>query len=68
MQRLFLLVLTAIFLSGCGSLAKESEFWQHSTMYRNWDHMKFSAVGYKNPTHETAKKSQVQDWWGIPVE
>ena len=66
MKKLFLVILMVMSLVGCGTAAKESEFWQHDTMYKNWDHMKYSLFGYKNPTKETEKKSQEQDWWGIP--
>jgi hypothetical protein len=67
MKKLFLLLLTALFLYGCGAGARESGFWQHDTMYKNWDHLKFSLFGYKNPSAEKAKKSQEQDWWGIEI-
>jgi len=67
MKKLFLLLLTALFLYGCGAAARESEFWQHDTMYKNWDHLKFSLYGYKNPAPEPAKKSQEQGWWGIEI-
>lgn len=66
MKRFLLLALTALFLSGCGAGAKESGFWEHSTVYKNWAHLKYSWYGYQNPTVETGKKSQEQGWWGIP--
>ena len=68
MKKLFLLVLVGLFFSGCGTAAKESEFWKHDTMYKNWDHLKFSLYGYKHPKAETLKKTQEQGWWGIPIE
>jgi outer membrane lipoprotein-sorting protein len=67
MKRLFVLVLVSAFLFGCGAAATQSEFWQHDTMYKNWDHMKFSMAGYKSPTEETYQKSAEQEWWGIEV-
>ncbi len=67
MKKLCLLVLIGLFLSGCGTAAKRSEFWEHDTMYKNWDHLKYSWWGYKNPTAESLKKSQEQGWWGIPT-
>jgi hypothetical protein len=36
-------------------------------MYKNWDHLKYSWTGYKNPTAETGEKSAGQGWWGIEV-
>jgi hypothetical protein len=67
MKKLILITLTALFLSGCGTAAQRSEFFEHKTMYKNWDHLKYSWSGYKNTTPEAAEKSQAQDWWGIPV-
>ncbi len=66
MKRFFLLVLAGFFLSGCGTLAKDSEFWQHDTMYKNWEHMKYSWGGYKDAKPDAEKKSGEQKWWGIP--
>jgi hypothetical protein len=65
-KKLCLLFLAGLFLSGCGAAARESEFWQHDTMYKNWDHLKFSWYGYKKPTPKTGKESNQQGWWGIP--
>jgi hypothetical protein len=61
-------LLLSLVLLGCGHMAKESEFWEHDTMYKNWDHMKFSLWGYKNPTEENAQKFKEQGWWGIKVK
>ena len=62
-----LTIVITMFLYGCGAAARDSEFWQHDTIYKNWDHMKFSISGYKNPTEETGKKSLEQGWWGIEI-
>jgi hypothetical protein len=67
MKKWILLILMGLFLSGCGAGARESGFWQHDTMYKNWDHTKFSWFGYKHPTAKTLKESQEQGWWGIDV-
>ena len=67
MKRVYLLALLAgLFLFGCAG-AKQSEFFQHSSMYKSWDHLKFSWFGHKNATPETAKKSQEQGWWGMDI-
>lgn len=66
-RRLMLLLALGLSLAGCGTAAERSEFWKHDTMYKNWDHMKFSWSGYADPTEETLKKSQEQGWWGIPI-
>jgi hypothetical protein len=60
-----LIVLAGILLSGC--LSKNSEFLQHDTQFKNWDHMKFSLWGYRNPSEDTVKKSQEEGWWGAEV-
>lgn len=62
---LCLMAFLALFLAGCST---QSDVWKHPTMYKNWDHLKFSWYGYENPTKETGVKSQDQDWWGNPVE
>jgi hypothetical protein len=54
-------------LAGCGAAARESGFYEHSTMYRNWDHLKFSICGYKQADQKDAQLSKEQDWWGITV-
>lgn len=66
MKRFFLLLLIGLFLSGCAAAAKESGFWEHDTMYKNWAHLGYSWFGYNEPTVETGKKSVEQKWWGIP--
>lgn len=65
MKRLFLVGLVVFFLSGCGTLASESEFWKHDSLYKNWEHTKFSLWGYKKCDPEDAKKTREQGWWGI---
>lgn len=67
MKKLLALLFLGMFLMGCGAAARQSEFYQHSTMYQNWDHLKYSWTGYRNPTAETGEKSQEQGWWGIEV-
>ena len=68
MKKLFLVLIAGFFLSSCGTAAQQSEFWKHDTIYKNWDHLKFSWFGYKNPTKETGKTSQAEKWWGEAVE
>ena len=66
MKKIILLILAVLFWAGCGTLAERSEFWKHDSIYKNWDHMKYSWSGYKDSTTETLKKSEGQEWWGIP--
>jgi len=68
MKKIGVLLLIGLFLAGCGAAAKESGYWEHSTMYKSWAHLGYSWFGYKNPTIETGKKSAEQGWWGIAEE
>ncbi len=65
MKRLVFLLMVTLVLSGCGQLARESEFWDHSSMYKDWGHLYFSIGGYKNCDAEDATKSKRDGWWGI---
>ena len=67
MKKIILLVIMGLFLASCSGSLVQSEFMEHDTMYKNWDHMKFSWFGYRNPTPEDQKKSVEQGWWGIDV-
>jgi hypothetical protein len=66
MKRGVLLIVAMLMLAGCGSFSK-SEFLQHDSMYKNWDHMKFSWFGYRQPSEEDTQKAIEQEWWGIDV-
>lgn len=66
MKKFLLMLLMGMFLLGCAA-ATESEFWKHDSMFKNWDHVKYSWGGYKNPTAESGKKSVEQGWWGIEI-
>jgi hypothetical protein len=68
MRRFLLVLLLGLFVCGCGASARESEFWQHDSVYKNNEHMYFSLSGYKSPTEETGKLSEKEAWWGIPIE
>jgi len=67
MKRWLLLFLMGVFLSGCGATATQSEFWQHDSLYKNWDHSKFSLWEYKHPTAQNYQESMTQKWWGIDI-
>lgn len=67
MKRWVFMVVAGLFLSGCGQLAKESEFWDHQSMYKDWSHLYFSMGGYKNCDPADASKSKDDGWWGITV-
>jgi uncharacterized lipoprotein YajG len=67
MKKILMILVVCFLLAGCGTAARQSEFWDHSSMYQNWNHMCFSWYGHKKVTSEDAKKSQAQGWWGIPI-
>jgi hypothetical protein len=68
MKRSFAVIMMVLFLAGCGAAARESGFYEHSTMYTSWDHLKFSIYGYRTVEPNEAKQSKEQDWWGKTVE
>jgi len=68
MKKWLVMAMAVLFLSGCGAAARESGFYEHNTMYRSWDHLKFSICGYKQVDQKEVMQSRSQDWWGIPVE
>ena len=67
MKKLILILMLLGFIMGCGQSAVQSEFYQHDSQFVNWDHMKFSLFGYRNPTEEDVKKSREQGWWGAEI-
>lgn len=67
MKKWFIFVALALFLMGCGHASKDAELNPNGSHFKNWDHMRFSLWGYKNPTPETLKQSQEQGWWGKDV-
>lgn len=68
MKRLLAVTLIVLFLFGCGAAARESGFYDHNTMYRDWDHAKFSMWGYKAVDKKEAQQSKVEDWWGKTIQ
>jgi uncharacterized protein YceK len=68
MKKLIVLLFIGLLLAGCSS-----EFYKHDSLFKDWDHVKFSWGGYKNPTADDAKMSDDRGWWGeaipyIPAE
>ena len=48
-------------------MAKDSEFWEHDSMYKDFDHLKFSWYGHKSSSDEELKSNKVKEWWGKEV-
>jgi len=67
MKKLIVLIFMVLFLASCSQQFSRSEFLQHDTMYKNWDHMKFSLAGPDVATSQDVEKSMDQQWWGIDV-
>lgn len=66
MKRILITLMLCIFLAGCGAAAKNSGFYEHDSIYKDWSHLWFSWHGYKNcPPDDTLKKLQVEGWWGM---
>mgnify|MGYP003439681071 CR=1 FL=1 len=64
MNKLLALLVLSLCVAGCGTAAQKSELWEHDTIYRNWDHMRFSWGGHKEVSQQEAKKSFEEGWWG----
>jgi hypothetical protein len=63
-----LLCLVALFglVAGCAG-AEQSGFWSHDTMYKNFDHLKYSWSGYEDCGSQYTKDTKSQQWWGETV-
>jgi hypothetical protein len=68
MKRAVAVLMMVLFLTGCGAAARESGFYEHSTMYRDWDHLKFSIYGYKTVEPKEIQASKAQEWWGKNID
>lgn len=62
MKKIVFLILLILLVAGCSS-----EFYKHDSVFKDWDHVKFSWWGYKNPTAEDAKNSAQAGWWGEEI-
>lgn len=67
MKKLVVIALLAFFLAGCGQAGMQSEFWKHDSVYKNFDHLKFSWFGHNTPTAEDRQIGAEQSWWGLDV-
>ena len=68
MKKSLVVLLLVLFLTGCGGSLKESEFFEHDSHYKNFDHLLFSWFGYRAPSMEDAQNSKADDWWGIEID
>ena len=63
MKKIVIFIISVLFLLGvsgcCGN---------NPAVFKNWDHLKYSCCGYKNPaSQETSKQAQNEGWWGKTV-
>lgn len=66
--KLAAIVVLLFAVAGCGTAAQRSDWHQHDTMYRNWDHLKFSWSGWQKPDLQDVENSDGQKWWGEEVK
>ena len=64
MKKVLALLAVIACLAGCGTAAQKSELWEHDTIYKNWDHMRFSWGGHKQVSQDEAIQSVEENWWG----
>jgi hypothetical protein len=56
MKRLLALIIICLFIMGCGATGTYS--------YKSWDHLMFSAVGYKECSQADIEKAKKEGWDG----
>ena len=67
MKKTLMLVVLSAFAAGCGGPAAQTGVWQHDTLYRDWDHLRFSWGGHKEVSTTEVVKSREEGWWGKEV-
>jgi hypothetical protein len=66
MIKKLLLVGMIFLLCGCCSAAiKESELFEHDSVYKDFGHLWFSWHGYKNIDENDVLQTKNEQWWGI---
>jgi len=66
MLKKMVLIGMILLLCGCAAAIKESELFKHDSVYQDFGHLWFSALGYRNIDQQDATKSREYHWWGIP--
>lgn len=67
MKKLLVMLVVIACAAGCGAAAGESGVWEHETLYRDLDHLRFSWGGHKEVSREELEKSMEEGWWGKEV-
>ncbi len=52
-------------LLGCTAAIKESELFDHDSVYQDFGHLWFSWYGHKSIDADDVKNSRADKWWGI---
>ncbi len=66
MKKIFIVLMLCIFLAGCGTATKNSGFYEHDSLCKDWGHLWFSWYSHKKCTPEdTEKKMKAEGWWGL---
>ena len=70
MKKLLILFVLAACATGCGGPASKTGVWEHGTLYRDLDHMRFSWGGHRDVSTDELQKSTEEGWWGkeIPAD
>lgn len=64
MKKLLVLLVVGACLAGCGTAAKKSELWEHNTIYKNYDHLRFSWGDHEEVSQQEVNQSVAEGWWG----
>ncbi len=69
MKKLLVLLVVMVSAAGCGGSASQSGVWEHKTVYRDMDHLRFSWGGHKDVSGEELRQATEEGWWGkeVPV-
>jgi hypothetical protein len=67
MKKLLILLVVVACAAGCGTSASQSGVWEHETLYRDMDHLRFSWGGHKDVSSEELQKSAEEGWWGKEI-
>lgn len=66
MKRLLIVLVLCMYLAGCGATAKNSGFYEHDSIYKDWGHLWFSWYGHKKCDPNVAQdKQKIKNWWGL---
>jgi len=66
MKKLLIILVLCLYLAGCGAAAKNSGFYEHDSLYKDWGHLWFSWYGHRHcPSADEAQQMAQKGWWGL---